>query len=129
MLPKLFDVPSVNVRLVGEGSACLAANMAALSLLEVKSVRLRGGVATFVSDQPLVGQRLGGQLPGVLRKCGDVAHLAACLAPRPLEIVAPVGPDGLRVTEDRLTMLFAHTRKVYGLLKGADSLTLRATDG
>jgi dienelactone hydrolase len=128
-LPKLFDVPSVNVRLVGEGSACLAANMAALSLLEVKSVRLRGGVATFVSDQPLVGQRLGGQLPGVLRKCGDVAHLAACLAPRPLEIVAPVGPDGLRVTEDRLTMLFAHTRKVYGLLKGADSLTLRATDG
>lgn len=125
LLPKVFDVPSVNVRLVGEGSACLAANIAALSLIEVKSVRLHGGAASFVADQPFVGQRLGNQLPGVLRKCGDVANLAACLAPRPLEIVGAVGTDGQPLAAEPLTNAFAYTRRVYRLLKADESLTVR----
>jgi dienelactone hydrolase len=125
LLPKLFEVPAVQVRLVGEGSACLAANIAALSLIEVKSVRLHGGAASFVADEPLVGQRLGGQLPGVLRKCGDVANLAACLAPRLLEVVGAVGTNGKPLAEERLVSAFAYTRRVYGLLKADEAFTVR----
>ena len=39
-------------------------------------------LASYVSDVPYQGQRLGVIAPGILREVGDVAHLAALCAPR-----------------------------------------------
>jgi hypothetical protein len=43
-------------------------------------------LASYVTDVPYEGQRLGTIVPGILRDAGDVAHLAALIAPRRLVI-------------------------------------------
>ena len=61
--------------------------------------------------------------PGIL-DVGDVGHLAALVAPRPLVISSGVEPEGGKVRGERLLEYFAYTRAVYGLLDAGRSLTL-----
>jgi cephalosporin-C deacetylase-like acetyl esterase len=62
---------------IGEGPAGLVALAAAATDKRITKVAAVGSLASFVSDEPYVGQRLGLLAPGILRGVGDVGHLAA----------------------------------------------------
>ena len=55
-----------------------------------------GTLASYVTDKPYVGQNLGVMAPGILRDVGDVAQIAALIAPRRLIIAGGVSGDGRR---------------------------------
>jgi hypothetical protein len=55
---------------------------------------------------------------------GDIGHLAALVAPRPLVVTSGVEPEGAVATAERLLEAFAFTRGVYSLLDASGNLTL-----
>ena len=63
--------------LVGLGPGGLVALAAAATDPRVSRVAAVGAMASYVSDEPYRGQRLGVIVPGLLRDVGDVSHLAA----------------------------------------------------
>ena len=55
---------------------------------------------------------------------GDVGHLAALVAPRPLVVSSALEPEGGLASGDRILRQFAFTRSVYELLGASDRLKL-----
>ena len=68
--------------LVGVGPGGLVALAAAATDPRVSRVAAVGTLASYVSDEPYRGQRLGVIVPGLLRDVGDVPHIVALVAPR-----------------------------------------------
>ncbi|MEI8383914.1 MAG: acetylxylan esterase, partial [Planctomycetota bacterium] len=108
-LPK--DVAVIGTRSAGTVALCAGA-------LDERITRVVtiNSLATYVTEQPYSGQRLGLMAPAIVRDVGDISHLAALVAPRPVMIAggvrgnaAPVSPTGLRE-------LFQFTDQVYSLL-------------
>ena len=90
----------------------------------VTSVAAIDPLATYVTDQAyLAGTHMGLLAPGILR-VGDIPHLAALAAPRRLQLVGGVTPQGKKVTSKELVEAFAFTRAIYKLHKATDHLTL-----
>jgi hypothetical protein len=83
-----------DVILIGEGPAGLVALAAAATDKRITKVAAVGTLASFVSDVPYQGQRLGTIVPGILRDVGDVPHLAALVQATRLVIAGGVGGDG-----------------------------------
>ncbi len=124
-LHKLF--PELGgVALVASGAACPAALCAVVSEPKFVSVRLQKGLASYVSDKPFVGQRFGSMAPGFLAEVGDLGKLAACVAPRRLEVVGAVTGGGEAVTQADLEAAYVTAREVYTLLGAPDALSLQA---
>lgn len=65
-------------------------------------------------------------LPGILHN-GDVPHIAALAAPRPLLIVGGVKGNGQQAAPTEVAAAFSWTERVYAML-GRDSLTIFAAD-
>jgi cephalosporin-C deacetylase-like acetyl esterase len=82
------------VGLVGFGPAGLVAYSVAALDHRIGAVLTEGTLATYVSDLPYEQQRLGTIVPGILRRTGDIPHLIALLAPRPVWIDSPVNGIG-----------------------------------
>jgi len=83
-----------SVELVASGTGSFAA-LAAVAIDErLVGAHITGLLSTFVSDQPYAGQRLADMVPGILRDVGDVVHVALLVAPRSLQLHAPVTPQG-----------------------------------
>jgi hypothetical protein len=61
--------------------------------------------------------------PGILR-VGDVPHLAALVAPRKLQIIGGVKPQGGKVEGKELTEAFAFTKSIYALHKADKKLVI-----
>ena len=80
--------------LIGDGPGGLVALAAGAVDPRVTRVAAVGTLASYLSDQPYAGQRLGIMAPGIVRDVGDVAHLAALNAPRRVVIAGGVGGDG-----------------------------------
>src|SRR5262249_54167691 len=80
--------------LVGFGPGGLVALAAAATDPRVSKVAAVGTLASYVSDEPYKGQRLGVIVPGLLRDVGDIPHLAALVAPRPVVIAGGVSGGG-----------------------------------
>jgi cephalosporin-C deacetylase-like acetyl esterase len=97
---------------IGEGPAGLVALCAAATDSRITRVAAVGTLASFISDVPYEGQRLGVIAPGILREVGDVADLAALAAPRRVVIAGGVHGNGKPLTGDEL-------RKTYGSAAGA----------
>src|SRR5262249_41900379 len=68
--------------LIGLGPGGLVALAAAATDPRISKVAGVESLASFVSDEPYRGQRLGVIVPGILRDVGDIPHLAALVAPR-----------------------------------------------
>jgi len=68
-----------------------------------------------VSDTPYEGQRLGILPNGILRDVGDVAHIAAMIAPNKVTICAGVNGAGHQLNEATLQKTFQPTKHVYEL--------------
>jgi dienelactone hydrolase len=89
----------VAVAVIGRGPAGVVALCAAATDRRVACVAAVDTLASYVTDVPYQGQRLGLMAPGILRDVGDVADIAGLCAPQPVVIAAGVWAGGRPVTE------------------------------
>lgn len=104
--------------LIGEGPAGLVAlGVAARDKLLVGRVAAVNTLASFVTDEPFVDQRLGIIAPGILRDLGDVGHLAALCTHKRLVIAGGVAGNGKVLQPEQLKAAYApaiHAFKLAG---------------
>jgi pimeloyl-ACP methyl ester carboxylesterase len=103
---------------VGIGQAGVVALCAGGMLHDrVASVAALDAPVSYVTDQAYPkGTRMGLLAPGILR-VADVPHLAALAAPRNLQIIGGVTPQGKALDEKGLKKAFAFTSAVYAVHK------------
>jgi hypothetical protein len=112
------------ILVVGSGPAGVPAICSAALDSRITSVATSGMLASYVTEEPYQGQRLGILVPGILRDAGDVAHLAALIAPRRLVIGGGVSGGGGPLDAAALDAAFAFTRQAYSLQDAADRFRL-----
>lgn len=83
----------------------------------IARVATLNSLASYVTDKPYVGQRLGLMVPAIVRDVGDVAHLAALIAPRPVIIAGGVWGDGRPVDPAGLAATYEPAQQVFSLLQ------------
>jgi dienelactone hydrolase len=105
------------ITLVGVGAGALVALGAAIFEKRIMRVVLVDPLVSFRGDAPVVGQRMGLFVPGLVRNAGDVPHLASLAAPARLMIAGGVDGAGTAVGREGLGKLFAFTRGVYRMLE------------
>ncbi len=113
------------VAVVGIGQAGIVA-LCASSLLDdrIASIAAIDSPVSFVTDDRYAaGTRMGLLAPGIL-KVGDVPHLASLVAPRKLQIIGGVKPQGGKVEGKELTEAFAFTKSIYALHKAEKKLVI-----
>jgi dienelactone hydrolase len=111
--------------LIGLRTMSVPAILAAALDPRVGAVACSDGLISFVGRRakPWSGVPMGLLAPNLL-DVGDLGHLAALVAPRPLAIASGLEPEGDAATPERLAEAFAFTRGVYRLLGASGSLTL-----
>jgi hypothetical protein len=116
------------VTLVGQGPAGLVALCAAAVDREqrIAQVAAVGTLASYISDVPYEGQRVGVLAPGIVRDVGDVPHLAALALPRRVVIAGGVSGGGDALGEEELSQAYDVTRKLATMTKNGDSLVIRS---
>jgi hypothetical protein len=112
------------VTIVANGPTGLAAMCAAALDPRIKRVITVGSMASFLTQVPYEGQRLGLLAPGIVRDVGDIPQLAALIAPRQLLIAGAVNGAGKPLDAAALREQFAFTQRVYELQKSNAALTL-----
>jgi hypothetical protein len=115
------------VALIGKGHGGLVALCAGAVDPRVTRVAAVGSLASYVTDVPYVGQRLGVMAPGILREVGDVAHLAALNAPKRVVIAGAVAGDGKALSPEQLRDAYRAASRVWDLLSAGPELSLLAT--
>jgi len=113
-----------DVLVAGIGPAGLVAMGAAALDARITRVATLGTLASYVTETPYRGQRLGIMVPGILRRAGDIPHLAALVAPRPLVVAHAVGAEGKALAQDALDANFASTRQAYSAEGAAGALAI-----
>jgi cephalosporin-C deacetylase-like acetyl esterase len=121
------DTRGLRVSLIGQGPAGLVALFSAAVDERIQQIECVESLASYVSDEPYRQQRLGTLVPGLLRDVGDVGHVAALIAPRPLTITNPVLGNGKPAPIGRLRQAFEYTRDAYESLDKAGELRLVVT--
>ncbi len=123
--PKELAMPNRPFILIGLGAMSLPAILAAALDSRVAGVACSDCLVSFVSRgvKPWSGVPMGLIAPNIL-DVGDVGHLAALVAPRPLVVSSGLEPEGGRAGQDRLRDAFGFTRAVYSLLGASGSLAL-----
>lgn len=101
---------SKNIVVIGEGPAGLIALCAAAVDRRLTQAVAINPLASFITDVPYVGQRLGILVPGILRDVGDVADLANLVAPKPVLIVGAVDSTGKPLPAEQLRATFKPVR-------------------
>jgi hypothetical protein len=111
--------------LVGLRAMSLPAILAAALDPRVAGVACSGCLVSLVGQKakPWSGVPMGLIAPNIL-DVGDVGHLAALVAPRPLVVSGGVEPEGGPATAERLSEAFAFTHAVYRLLGAWEGLTV-----
>ncbi|MEY4941812.1 MAG: hypothetical protein RIQ93_3547, partial [Verrucomicrobiota bacterium] len=112
------------ITVIGVGPAGVVALCAAALDPRITAVATVGSLASYVSETPYSGQRLGLMAPGILREAGDIAHLAALVAPRRLIVAGGVDGGGAPLAADRLDREYAYARGIYTLVGAASALTI-----
>ena len=116
--------PAADVSLIGIESAGIVAICAAALERRIEQVAAINLPATFVSDRPYKAFRVGVVPPGILRDVGDVAHLAALLAPRKLILASGTTGAGERLDIAAIRREFQYTSRVYAFEKAADKFVV-----
>ena len=111
---------------VGTGSSGLIALSSAALDERITRVQTIASLASFVTDQPYRNTRLGLMVPGILRDFGDVADIAALVAPRPVTMTGGLTGTGKALDSESLAKEFATTKRVYELMN-AQSVLLMGT--
>jgi cephalosporin-C deacetylase-like acetyl esterase len=116
------------VAVIGRGPAGLVALSAAATDPRITHVAAVESLASYVTDVPYEGQRLGLMVPGILRDVGDVTHLAALAAPRRLVIAGGVHASSESLTPQQLSSTFGFTSGVYERLGAVKELHIGSAD-
>ena len=116
-----------DVVILAEGPAGLVAICAAALDDRIKHVVTVGSLASFVSDMPYVGQHLGTMPNGIVRDVGDIADIAALIAPRKLTVVASVNGQNESLDEPTLQAAYSDTRRMFRLSNADDNLQISAS--
>ncbi len=106
-----------DIILIGEGPAGLVALCAAATDRRITKVAAVGTLATFISDEPYVGQKLGTLAPGILRDVGDVPHIAMLASPRRVVIAGGVYGNGKELTPEQLQDAYEPTTQLAKLIE------------
>lgn len=118
---RLIDARAANrkgdIIVIGEGPAGLVALCIAATDKRVTKVAAVGTLASFITDEPYIGQRLGTLAPGILRDVGDVPHVAALAAPKRVVIAGGVSGNGKPLTADKLKEAYKPAAQVAKLLE------------
>jgi len=121
LLASMEGVPD-ELAVVGVETGGLIALVAAAQDEALVRVGIADSLGSYVSEAPYQGQRLGLMAPSILRQVGDVAHLAALVAPRRLLISGPVDGSGQAVEEKDRDAQFKYPRSIYHLGQGKENL-------
>jgi hypothetical protein len=112
---------------VSIGQAAVVALCAAALDTRIASVGLLDPLTTLITEEAYAaGTHMGLLAPGLLT-AGDVPHLAAMVAPRPLLVLGGRTPQGKSQSVDELKKAFSFTRKVYGLENADKHLAVEGT--
>jgi cephalosporin-C deacetylase-like acetyl esterase len=112
---------------VGIGPAGLVAIGAAALDQRITQVATVGTLASYITDAPYRGQRLGIMVPAILRRAGDIPHMAALVAPRRLVLADSVAGDGNSLASESHNANFAFTRQAYSAEGAAKALCILST--
>ena len=114
---------------VGVGPAGLVAICAAALDERITHVATAGTLASYVTEEPYQGLRLGIMVPGILREAGDVPHLAALVAPRRFVVAGGVTGAGKPLDATALHAALAFARQAYGVAGAADNFRVLSGAG
>ena len=112
------------VSVIGVGSAGVVSLCSAALDDRITHAGAINVLASYVTAEPYRNQRLGLMAPGILRDVGDIAHIAAMIAPRKVTITGGVRGNGQEILGDDLAREFAFTRKVFTLLNASPKLRI-----
>ena len=112
------------IALVGQGPAGIVALAAGAVDSRITQIVAMDALASYITDVPYEGQRLGLMASGILREVGDVAHLAALCAPRRVLIAGSVRGSGEKMNLDDQRSAFAFTSAVWQLANRQHELKL-----
>lgn len=113
------------VVLVGQGPAGVVALSVAALDQRIGGVATVGSLASYISEVPYQGQRMGLFAPGILRDVGDIAHVAALVAPRRVIIAGGVNGANQPLEAAALEANYAFTREVYSAAGAAGALVIQ----
>jgi dienelactone hydrolase len=110
---------------VGVGAMAVAALVAAALDPRIAAVACSDCLVSYVArnDQPWRGVPMGLLAPNIL-DLGDVGHLAALTAPRPLTIGRCFEPDGEIASPERVRSAFSYCETVYRLIGASNKLRI-----
>lgn len=117
-----------DVLVTGRGSAGLVALCAAALDERITRVSTVDSLGSYVTEQPYRGVRLGLMVPGILRDFGDVADLAALVAPRPVTIKGGISATSQPVDASSLATTYAATRRIFELMDAPSVLLIQGHD-
>jgi cephalosporin-C deacetylase-like acetyl esterase len=106
------------VAVVGRGPAGLVALCVSALDKRVTDVSCIDMLASYVTDVPYQGQRVGILVPGILRDVGDVSDIAALCAPRRVTIIGGVWGGGGKLSAEELRTAYANAARAW---KAADA--------
>ena len=112
------------LQVCGSGSAGVIALCAAALDERISHAMTLNSLASYVTDEPYRGQRLGLMAPGILRDVGDIAHLAALVAPRAVTISSGVTGSGKPLNSQSLNEHFAISRAAFIQYEASASLKI-----
>jgi cephalosporin-C deacetylase-like acetyl esterase len=104
------------ITVIGLRTAGLVALCAGALDDRISRVATVNSLGSYVTDQPYVGQRLGLMAPAILRDVGDVPHLAALMAPRPVLVAGAVSGSAKPYGAAALKQQFRFTEQVFELV-------------
>ncbi len=113
---------------VGQGPAGVVALCAAAVDPRLSSVAAVDALASYVSEVPYQGQRLGLMAPGILRAVGDIAQLAALSAPRRAILAGGVWGSGDKLTAAQRQAAFDFAGKIWQRCGAAQELKVLDAD-
>lgn len=115
------------ITVIGLRTAGLVALCAGVLDDRIARVATVNSLGSYVTDQPYVGQRLGLMAPAILRDVGDVPHLAALMAPRPVLIAGAVSGSAKPYGAAALKQQFQFTKQIFELVKPEPEPRFRVT--
>lgn len=104
-----------DVMVIGQGPSGIVALCAAALDERITRVTAIDSMASYATDEPYRGQRLGLMVPGILRDFGDIADIAALVAPRAVTIKGGTNGAGAALNRDALMAKYQTAKRAFEL--------------